>query len=237
MEKLEDFICNYVNQNDFIGEAYAIEADCPYNAALFLVSTHPASASFVSVRNIKDNNESRYDVLSLDLALSDLKDKGAQINARFDDKIRRQTEEAQRQAQEAQRQDEIIVIRGLIEDFKNSRLKAWKHIQLEMVIDNYLQFPELDETTTDTEVYSLREELYVLSFWQVNLQTVIQNRIISDKLDALQAAITGVANTQVGIANDQAKRHRTSILGQAATVAALGKIAQDTEGVGDFFGD
>ena len=148
----------------------------------------------------------------------------------------RQADEAQRQADEAQRQAELTLLKSIIGKLQSAGPEDLTFSELETVMGNHLVFPEFDESE-DTEIYSLREALYMRSLWHPNLQTVIQTRIISDKLDALQAAITGVANTQVGIANDQAKRHRTSILGQAATVAALGKIAQDTEGVGDFFGD
>lgn len=107
--------------------------------------------------------------------------------------------------------------------------------QLEFLIENFNLFPTLEKSLKES--YFLQEKLYMLSLLDPNLQTAIQTRILSDKLDALQMAITGVASTQVGIANDQAKRHNTSTLGQAATLATLGRIAQDTDEVGEFFGD
>ncbi|MDB4509306.1 hypothetical protein N9067_04095 [Akkermansiaceae bacterium] len=141
--------------------------------------------------------------------------------------------EAQRATQRA---TDIALVNDSIGTIKTGSPDDLNYSQLQTIIVNHLLLPHLNENE-DSEIYRLREELYMLSLRHPNLQTIIQTRIISDKLDALQMAITGVAKTQVGIANDQAKRHKTSILGQAATLATLGRIAQDTDGVGEFFGD
>lgn len=152
--------------------------------------------------------------------------------------LTRQAEEAQRQAEEEEliRQAEEAALGDSIETLRTGNPNDLNYSQLKALIENHLLFPQLEENK-DSEVYRLREKLYMLSLWHPNLQTVIQTRILSDKLDAIQMAITGVANTQAGIANDQTKRHKTSMLGQVAAVAALGKIAQDTQEVSEFFAD
>ncbi|MDB4566788.1 hypothetical protein N9Z78_02185 [Akkermansiaceae bacterium] len=150
----------------------------------------------------------------------------------FDNPRSAANKEAQRQeAEEAQR------FRNAIETLKEGITDDLNYLQLETVIENHLLFPELD-VNQSSEIYRLREKLYMLSLRHQTLQTVIQTRIISDKLDALQAAITGVANTQVGIAKNQAKRNQSVLIGQAAMLTKLGNIENDVDDVADgFFGE
>lgn len=149
----------------------------------------------------------------------------------------KEAEETQRQAEEAQRQADIDSFSTLIETLKKGSPDDLKYLQLETIIENHLLFPKLN-VNEGSEIYCLREELYMLSLRHQTLQTVIQTRILSDKLDALQTAITGVANTQVGIAKNQAKRNQSGLIGQAAMLTKLGNIENDVDDVADgFFGE
>lgn len=78
----------------------------------------------------------------------------------------------------------------------------------------------------------------MLSLRHPNLQTIIQTRVLSDKLDTLQIALTGASITQAGIAKDQAMRDKVKTFGQVATVAALSRIDKDVDDMADgFFGE
>jgi hypothetical protein len=106
----------------------------------------------------------------------------------FDNPRSAANKEAQRQeAEKAQRQEaeEAQRFRNAIETLKEGITDDLNYLQLETVIENHLLFPELD-VNQSSEIYRLREKLYMLSLRHQTLQTVIQTRIISDKLDALQ---------------------------------------------------
>ena len=74
----------------------------------------------------------------------------------------------------------------------------------------------------------------MLSLRHPNLQTVIQTRILSDKLDALQMAITGSAGAPK-TTNGQAK---WAPLAASLALSKLGNIKKDVDDVADgFFGE
>jgi len=102
--------------------------------------------------------------------------------------------------------------------------------QLELLIENFLLFPTLEKS--EEEIYSLREKLYMLSFWNTALQSSLQTRLLSQ--------IASVTNTPQ-------KGNTKANWGPLAAMAALGKlntieesvegVEENTEGVGEFFNE
>jgi hypothetical protein len=109
--------------------------------------------------------------------------------------------------------------------------------QLELLIENFLLFPTLEKG--DEEIYSLREKLYMLSFWNTALQSSLQTRLLSQ--------IASVASTPQKGTSSKSQNNpmaAASMLAASVGLSRMGKmnetldeIAEDTEGVGDFFGD
>ena len=132
------------------------------------------------------------------------------------------------EAEEAQRKAVIASLENSIEILKTDSSYDLKYSQLETVIENHLLFPQLDENE-DSEIYHLREDLYMLSLRHPNLQTVIQTRIISDKLDALQMAITGSA----GAPQKTSGQAKWAPLAAMAAVSKLGNIETDVDDMAD----
>ena len=138
------------------------------------------------------------------------------------------------EAEEAQRKAVIASLEASLENsietLKTDSSYDLKYSQLETVIENHLLFPQLDENE-DSEIYHLREDLYMLSLRHPNLQTVIQTRIISDKLDALQMAITGSA----GAPQTTSGQAKWAPLAASVALSKLSNIEKDVDDVADGF--
>jgi hypothetical protein len=141
------------------------------------------------------------------------------------------------QAREAEEDSIRGLLRGLLEKLKNAAPDTLnlRFSQLEIVIHNYLLFPTLKESYIDTETYLLREELYMLSFWHPRIQAGIQTRIL--------ATLLATPNTSASSSKSQNNpMAAASMLAASVGLSRMGKmnetldeIAEDTEGVGDFF--
>jgi len=148
------------------------------------------------------------------------------------EEAQKQAEEAQKQAEEAQRQADIASLGDLIGTLKTDSSEGLKYSHLETLIENHLLFPQLNENE-DSEIYRLREELYMLSVRHLNLQTIIQTRILSDKLDELQKAITGSA----GAPQTTSGQPKWAPLATSVALSKLSNIEKDVDDVADgFFG-
>lgn len=143
---------------------------------------------------------------------------------------RRAEEEAQKQAEEAQRKADIASLGDLIGTLKTDSSEGLKYSHLETLIENHLLFPQLNENE-DSEIYRLREELYMLSVRHLNLQTIIQTRILSDKLDELQKAITGSA----GAPQTTSGQPKWAPLATSVALSKLSNIEKDVDDVADGF--
>jgi len=232
---MKPFTLWYLTENwEMIGMAVAIKSQTKEEAIAQFIKNHPSDARYLRVRG------------------------GGRLGSEdtFDNPNSSQLT-AIKEAEEIQRQADIASLRNAIETLKIGSPDDLNYSQLEIVIGNHLLFPRIEKD--DLEIYHLREDLYMRSLRLSNLQAIIQTRIASDKLDALQmaitgkldalqmaitgkldalqTAITGVANTQVGIAKNQAKRNQSGLIGQAAMLTKLGNIEKDVDDVADgFFG-
>ena len=240
---MKPFTLWYLTENwEITGMAVAIKSQTKEEAIAQFIKNHPSDARYLRVRGGgRLGSEDTFD-----------NPNSSQLTAI------KEAEEIQRQAEEIQRQADIASLRNAIETLKIGSPDDLNYSQLEIVIGNHLLFPRIEKD--DLEIYHLREDLYMRSLRLSNLQAIIQTRIVSDKLDALQmaitgkldalqmtitgkldalqTAITGVANTQVGIAKNQTKMNQTGLMTQAAMLTKLGNIEKDVDDVADgFFGE
>jgi hypothetical protein len=159
-------------------------------------------------------------------------------NPNWEDKkvsLEREQAEAERLAEEAERLAEVELLKKII--IAADTPLQLSFTQLELLIENFLLFPTLEKG--DEEIYSLREKLYMLSFWNTALQSSLQTRLLSQ--------IASVASTPQKGTSSKSQNNpmaAASMLAASAGLSRMGKmnetldeIAEDTEGVGDFFGD
>jgi hypothetical protein len=163
-------------------------------------------------------------------------------NPNWEDKkvsLEREQAEAERLAEEAERLAERLAEVELLKKIiiaADTPLQL-SFTQLELLIENFLLFPTLEKG--DEEIYSLREKLYMLSFWNTALQSSLQTRLLSQ--------IASVASTPQKGTSSKSQNNpmaAASMLAASVGLSRMGKmnetldeIAEDTEGVGDFFGD
>jgi hypothetical protein len=145
------------------------------------------------------------------------------------EKVISEREQAQ---EEAERLAEVELLKKLVVGAETAGDGAVQlsFTQLELLIENFLLFPTLEKS--EEEIYSLREKLYMLSFWNTALQSSLQTRLLSQ--------IASVTNTPQ-------KGNTKANWGPLAAMAALGKlntieesvegVEENTEGVGEFFNE
>ena len=139
--------------------------------------------------------------------------------------------EAKRQAKEA----EVELLKEII--IAADTPLQLSFTQLELLIENFLLFPTLEKG--DEEIYSLREKLYMLSFWNTALQSSLQTRLLSQIASVTSTPQKGASsksqNNPMAAASMLAASVGLSRMGEMNET--LDEIAEDTGGVGDFFGD
>ena len=166
-------------------------------------------------------------------------------------RIKYDHEEAQKQqaaAKQSAEEAEGTPIKKLIAIFKEAGPESLSFSDLNKVINNHFSFPQMDENTLGAEIFALRRELYMLSLWHPNLQTIIQTQTVSRKLDklqkeigdnlsakidALQKAITGSA----GAPQTTSGQPKWAPLATSVALSKLSNIEKDVDDVADgFFG-
>ena len=96
--------------------------------------------------------------------------------------------------------------------------------QLELLLENFSLFPTLEKG--DEEIYSLREKLYMLSFWNTALQSSLQTRLLSQIASVTSAPQTGSSGSG---------QPKWAPLAAMAAVSKLGNIETDVDDMADGF--
>ena len=94
--------------------------------------------------------------------------------------------------------------------------------QLEFLIENFNLFPTLEKG--DEEIYSLREKLYMLSFWNTAFQSSLQTRLLSQIASVTSAPQTGSSGSG---------QPKWAPLAAMAAVSKLGNIETDVDDMAD----
>ena len=96
--------------------------------------------------------------------------------------------------------------------------------QLEFLIENFYLFPTLEKG--DEEIYSLREKLYMLSFWNTALQSSLQTRLLSQIASVTSAPQTGSSGSG---------QPKWAPLATSVALSKLSNIEKDVDDVADGF--
>ena len=131
----------------------------------------------------------------------------------------------EREQSEAERLAEVEVLKKII--IAADTPLQLSFTQLELLLENFSLFPTLEKG--DEEIYSLREKLYMLSFWNTALQSSLQTRFLSQIASVTSAPQTGSSGSG---------QPKWAPLAAMAAVSKLGNIETDVDDMADgFFGE
>ena len=206
------FKLNYATREGEVSEKTVISSKDYLTAVAEFAEAHPSDIQFIDV----------YSFLGGDQRVT---------NPNWEDK----KVSLEREQAEAERLAEVELLKKII--IAADTPLQLSFTQLELLLENFSLFPTLEKG--DEEIYSLREKLYMLSFWNTALQSSLQTRLLSQIASVTSAPQTGTSsksqNNPMAAASMLAASVGLSRMGEMNET--LDEIAEDTGGVGDFFGD
>lgn len=135
--------------------------------------------------------------------------------------------------EKSQKELDVASITNLITHLEKRQPEELEFCQLEKIVGNFFDFPKLIEEETNVEIYKLREKLYMLSFCNTKIQVGIQTRIL-----ATTNTSTSSSKSQNNLVSGASMFAASAgLMHMSKMNEKLDEIAENTEGVGDFFGD
>ncbi|MDB4390683.1 hypothetical protein N9Z32_07690 [Akkermansiaceae bacterium] len=198
------FIVNYSTENGEVSQKTEITSKDYLTAVAEFVEAQPSDEKFIEVH-------SRFGGFQ---QVPNPNWNGKTVNS--------EKEQAEREQAEAERLAEVELLKKII--IAADTPLQLSFTQLELLLENFSQFPTLEKG--DEEIYSLREKLYMLSFWNTALQSSLQTRLLSQIASVTSAPQTG---------NSGGGQPKWAPLAAMAAVSKLGNIETDVDDMADGF--
>ena len=193
------FKLNYATREGEVSEKTVISSKDYLTAVAEFVEAHPSDIQFIDV----------YSFLGGDQRVT---------NPNWEDK----KVSLEREQAEAERLAEVELLKKII--IAADTPLQLSFTQLELLLENFSLFPTLEKG--DEEIYSLREKLYMLSFWNTALQSSLQTRLLSQIASVTSAPQTGSSGSG---------QPKWAPLAAMAAVSKLGNIETDVDDMADGF--
>ncbi|MDB4340664.1 hypothetical protein OAA12_00860 [Akkermansiaceae bacterium] len=222
------FTLKYLDANhEVAGQQSVITCKNQSEAVLQFTKEEPASFPFIAVAPFEGGRRHLVD--------NPLAGQIAKKEAEFQAQVEESQRMAEREQAEAERLAEVELLKKIIIAADTPLQLSFS--QLEFLIENFNLFPTLERG--DEEIYSLREKLYILSFWNTAFQSSLQTRLLSQI-----ASVTSTPQKGTSSKSQNKPLAAASVLAASVGLRRMGEmnetldeIAEDTEEVGDFFGD
>ncbi|MDB4646812.1 hypothetical protein OAF51_04855 [Akkermansiaceae bacterium] len=193
------FKLNYATRKGEVSEKTVISSKDYLTAVAEFSEAHPSDIQFIDV----------YSFLGGDQRVT---------NPNWEDK----KVSLEREQAEAERLAEVELLKKII--IAADTPLQLSFTQLELLLENFSLFPTLERG--DEEIYSLREKLYMLSFWNTALQSSLQTRLLSQIASVTSAPQTGDSGSG---------QPKWAPLAAMAAVSKLGNIETDVDDMADGF--